>query len=383
MRHPEFSSPSVPQVTPRPLALARETAARQKPSTPILYFCEATLRDNAQRFRAALPSVTAHYAIKANPHPRVLSVLAEEDINFEIASQAELELLINQGVDTSQVFFSNPIKSPAHLRFATQHGVEWYVVDSVAEVQKIASIVPAAKLYLRLSTSNAGAVLPLADKFGSDLDDSHAIIQACLDHHMQLAGVSFHVGSQCLDANSWRNAINDAQICFSYMRGKGFNPELLNLGGGYPTEINSCVSSIESIGAAIEDELKKLDPSIKVIAEPGRFMVASAGWLSTQVVGTAVRRGHHWLYLDTGFYGGLMELTDHYALPIHSEREGPFRPWTIAGPTCDSIDTLSQACNLPENLQADDRLFIGHLGAYCYACTTEFNGFPAPSIQFV
>lgn len=385
MRHPHSSRPStlMTQTTLTPLELAKSHAKSLSSETPVLFFSEHELQMNARRFKAAMPRVQAHYAVKANPHPRVLSLLATEGIGFEIASAAELQLLLDQGSDPAQAYYSNPIKSTAHLKFAAEHGVRWYVVDSVAEAEKIARIVPTAKLYLRIATSNAGAVLPLAGKFGCNPEEALSVMKTCQDLKMDLAGVSFHVGSQCIEAHSWRTAIADARACFTQMRTFGFTPELLNLGGGYPTPIDDSVPSIESLGAAIEAELADLPSEIHVIAEPGRNLVASAGWMSTQVVGTAIRDQQHWLYLDTGYYAGLMELADHYVLPIDCERNGAEQSWTIAGPTCDSIDTLSRARPLPRDLQADDILFIGHLGAYCHCCTTEFNGFPAPKIMFI
>ncbi|MGB0864886.1 MAG: type III PLP-dependent enzyme [Granulosicoccaceae bacterium] len=385
MRHPNYSQPNFPKPvqTSTPQQLAQQQLAMRGHAEPMLCMSESELISNARRFKAAMPRVQAHYAVKANPHPRVLQLLAQEGIGFEIASAHELKLLRDQGIAPSSLYYSNPIKSRDHIRQAAHQGVQWFVVDSVAEVQKLAEIHPAAKLYLRIATSNAGAVLPLAGKFGCTDGEVDEVMQACKDYHMQLAGVSFHVGSQCLQAQSWRDAITDALQCFEKMRTLGFKPELLNLGGGYPTPLNDSVPSIESLGAQIESVLADVPSHIKVIAEPGRNLVASAGCLCTRVVGTAVRQQQPWLYLDTGYYNGLMELADHYALPIHCANKGNEQMWTIAGPTCDSIDTLSRRRALPANLQADDELFIGHTGAYCHACTTQFNGFPEPQIVFV
>lgn len=369
--------------TPSVLQHARAQVKRLQPDRPLLFFSESELRRNSRAFIAAMPRVHPHFAVKANPHPRVLAALADEGTGFEIASKAELELLLRLGIPAEQLYYSNPIKAPTHVRFAAEQGVRWFVVDSVAEVQKIAAIAPAAKLYLRITTSNAGAVLPLAHKFGCNEIERLQIMQACSDLNLTLAGVSFHVGSQCIEAQSWRTAIDDAKTCFVEMQAHGFKPELLNIGGGYPTAINDQVPSIEHIASLINAALADIEPTVKVIAEPGRHLVASAGCLSTQVVGTAKRGDSDWLYLDTGYYGGLMELADHYALPISTDRKGALKRWTVAGPTCDSIDVCCQARQLPAELQTGDRLFIGHLGAYCYSCTTDFNGFPPPELYFV
>lgn len=361
--------------------LARQHLAEHGYDGPTLHISTEQLARNARRFIAALPGVQPHFAVKANPHPQVLQTLAREGVGFEIASRAELEALLALGADPAELYYSNPIKASDHIARARDAGVRWLVVDSVAEVEKIAAIHPDAALYLRLATSNAGAVWPLAGKFGATGTEIEAILRRCGELQLDLGGVSFHVGSQCLTAQSWVEAIGQARALMARMAQRGFRPRLLNLGGGYPTDIDDAVPGIESIGAAIAAALDELPAGVHVIAEPGRNLVASAGCLSTRVVGTALRAGQPWLYLDCGYYNGLMELADRYPLPIHAPRGGEQRLWTLAGPTCDSIDTLSRQRALPSDLRADDILHIGHTGAYCHGCTTRFNGFDEPAVR--
>src|SRR6188472_316325 len=124
-------------------------AAKQKYSRPFLIVDTAIVRGKARRFRAAMPRVRPHYAVKANPDRRVLKVLVQEGAGFEIASTAELDLLLGLGVPAAEVFFSNPMKSRDSIAYAASKGVEWYVTDSVDELRRIHSVKPDAKQYLR------------------------------------------------------------------------------------------------------------------------------------------------------------------------------------------------------------------------------------------
>src|SRR5687768_6845390 len=203
-------------------------------SKPFLLVDSDIIRDKARRFKAAMPRVHPHYAVKANPDHRVLKTLIEEGAGFEIASIAELDLLLKLGVPAAEIFYSNPMKSRAYLEYAAAKGVEWYVLDSVEELRKIVSVKPDAKMYLRIDTPNIGSDWPLAGKFGTHLADINEIIQESARLNADLAGVTFHVGSQCRNPQNWRVGIERAKKVFADMQLAGLNPRLLNIGGGYP-----------------------------------------------------------------------------------------------------------------------------------------------------
>src|ERR1700682_4380051 len=142
-------------------------AARQKYNRPFLIVDTAIVRGKARRFRAAMPRVRPHYAVKANPDRRVLKVLIQEGCGFEIASIAELDLLLSLGVPAAEIFYSNPMKSRDSIAYAAARGVEWFVVDSVDELHRVFEIKPGAKQYLRIATPNIGSDWPLSGKFGA------------------------------------------------------------------------------------------------------------------------------------------------------------------------------------------------------------------------
>src|SRR5256885_3202908 len=151
-------------------------AARQKYHRPFLIVDTAIVRAKARRFRAAMPRVRPHYAVKANPDRRVLKALAQEGCGFEIASTAELDLLLSLGVPAEEIFFSNPVKSRDAIAYAAAKGVQWFVVDSADELRKVFEVKADAKLYLRIAAPNIGSDWPLSGKFGAGVADAREIV---------------------------------------------------------------------------------------------------------------------------------------------------------------------------------------------------------------
>lgn len=349
-------------------------------SKPFLLLDSKIVRDKARRFKAAMPRVYPHYAVKANPDPRVLKTLIQENVNFEIASVSELDLLISLGVPAKEIYYSNPMKSRAYLEYAASKGVEWYVLDSIEELRKIVSIKPDAKMYLRIDTPNVGSDWPLAGKFGTHLSDINEIIAEAVKLKADLAGVTFHVGSQCRNPLNWQVGIERAKKIFIRMRRVGLNPRLLNIGGGYPVRYVKPIPSIEVIGEIVNTSIADLPEGIRIMAEPGRYLVSDSAYFICRVVGTATRRGKRWMYWDAGMFGGVIEITEGLRYEILTDRKGRNIPWTIAGPTCDSVDILMRDEMLPDDIQEGDFIYIPNAGAYTTAYASNFNGFPLPDV---
>lgn len=351
--------------------------------TPFLLMDTELIRVKARRFKASMPRVHPHYAVKANPHPEVLKVLIEEQCSFEIASIAELELLRSLDVPAPQIFYSNPIKSREYLEIAAKTGVEWYVVDSVDELHKIISVKPDAKLYVRVETQNLGSDWPLTGKFGATLPECKSIIADAVELKADLAGVTFHVGSQCRNVDNWHVGIDNAKMVFDLMQEAGLTPRLLNIGGGYPVRHVKPIPSIEKIGERVNLAIADLPDSVRVIAEPGRYLVSDCAYLICRVVGTATRTGTRWIYLDGGVFGGLMETLEGFQYEVYTDRDSTEIPCTVAGPTCDSLDVMMRDEMLPEDLKEGDYVYIPNAGAYTTAYASTFNGFPLPEVVVI
>src|SRR5260370_3247469 len=203
---------------------------------PFLLIDSAIVREKTRRCTAAMPRVRPHYAVKANADPRVLKLMLEESAGFEVASIAELDLLLELGVSAADVFYSNPVKSRDQIAYAASKGVQWYVIDSVEELRKIQSITADARLYLRVDTPNIGSDWPLAGKFCAHASEVLDIVVTSARRTVHRAGVAFHVGSQCRNPENWRVGIEKSPAGFDQMVKTSLNPRLLNLCGGCPAE---------------------------------------------------------------------------------------------------------------------------------------------------
>ena len=357
-----------------------QAALKKGYSKPFLLVDTNIVRNKARRFKTAMPKVQPHYAVKANPDPRVLRTMIEEGVGFEIASISELDLLLSLGVPAAEIYYSNPMKSRAYLEYAASRGVEWYVLDSVEELRKIVSVKPDAKMYLRIDTPNIGSDWPLAGKFGTHIAEIEGIVNEAAKLKADLAGVTFHVGSQCRNPQNWRVGIERAKKVFADMREVGLTPRLLNIGGGYPVRHVKPIPSIEIIAEVVNAAIADLPGDIRVMAEPGRYLVSDAAYFVCRVVGTATRNGKRWMYWDAGVFGGVIEVTEGLRYEILSDRTGQNIPWSIAGPTCDSVDILMRDEMLPEDIEEGDFIYIPNAGAYTTAYASNFNGFPLPDV---
>jgi ornithine decarboxylase len=356
-------------------------AASQKYSRPFLIVDTAIVRTKARRFRAAMPRVRPHYAVKANPDRRVLKVLAQEGCGFEIASTTELDLLLGLGIPAAEIFFSNPVKAREAIAYAAGKGVEWFVIDSPDELRKVHEIKPDAKLYLRIAAPNIGSDWPLSGKFGAGPAEAREIVAAAAKRGADLAGITFHVGSQCRNPENWRVALEKARGLFDVMSKAGLKPRLLNIGGGYPVRHVKPIPSIEMIGQVVNEGLKAFPDDVQVIAEPGRYLVSDAGYFVCRVLATATRSGKRWMHWDAGMFGGIIETTEGLKYKIRTDRSGPDVAWTVGGPTCDSVDIVMRDEPLPSDLQEGDFVYIRNAGAYTTAYASQFNGFPLPEVR--
>jgi ornithine decarboxylase len=328
-----------------------------------------------------MPRVRPHYAVKANPDRRVLKALVQEGAGFEIASTTELDLLLSLGVPAAEVIFSNPMRSREADAYAAAKGVRWFVVDSVDELRRMHGVDPMARLYLRIATPNIGSDWPLSGKFGAGAGETREIIALAAKLGADLAGVTFHAGSQCRNPENWRVGIEKARTVYDAMTKAGLKPRLLDIGGGFPVRHVKPIPSIEVIGEVVNEALKAFPEDVQVVAEPGRYLVSDAGYFVCRVLGTATRGGKRWMHWDAGLFGGVIETTEGLKYKIRTDRSGPDLAWNVAGPTCDSVDVVMREEPLPSDLQEGDFIYLRNAGAYTTAYASEFNGFPLPEVR--
>jgi len=359
--------------------------ATRRPAGPCLVVDLDVVADNFNAFEKALPNSKIYYAVKANPAPEILRLLAGLGSSFDTASVAEIEMAMDAGATADRISFGNTIKKERDIARAHELGIDLFAVDCVEEVEKIARAAPGSRVFCRVLTDGEGAEWPLSRKFGCVPAMAVDVLRHA--HALGLAayGVSFHVGSQQTDLAAWDRALGDAKGVFATLAGEGIVLKMVNMGGGFPTRYLKDVPTAQAYGQAIFQALSKHfgNRMPETIIEPGRGMVGNAGTIKSEVVLISKKSANdnvRWVYLDIGKFGGLAETMDEaIRYPIVTARDDDEKaPCVLAGPTCDSADVMYEKTPypLPLSLTIGDDVLVEGTGAYTtpYA-SVAFNGF--------
>jgi ornithine decarboxylase len=364
----------------------REFLRSRTEDGPVLVVDLDVVRDNYNTFAKALPDSRVFYAVKANPAPEVLSLLASLGSCFDTASVAEIEMALAAGASADRISYGNTIKKERDIARAFALGVRLFAVDCKPEVEKVARAAPGSKVFCRILCDGAGAEWPLSRKFGCEPAMAADVLEHAHRQGLEAYGISFHVGSQQRNQHAWDRALAQAAAVFKECGERGINLSMVNLGGGFPTKYLKNVPTVRTYGSAIFRALRKHfgNRIPETIIEPGRGMVGNAGVIETEVVLVSKKSEEEdvrWVYLDIGKFGGLAETMDEaIRYPIRTPRDGgEMAPCILAGPTCDSADVLyeKQPYPLPVSLEIGDKLLIEGTGAYTSTYSSvAFNGFP-------
>ena len=359
----------------RGINLNRVGDLQQTVRPPFMLLRTGVVRENLRRLRQALPRAEVYYAVKANNHPAIIDVLRSEECRFDISSARELQEVIGHGVTAEETIHTNPIKSLPEFDAAVESGVRIFVADNISELDKFARFGKSAGLLIRFKTDQGGSVVNPSYKFGAAIEDIEPMLDRAIALGLSFKGFCFHVGSQCTEVGKYTAAIATARTLIEIARRKGLTTDILDIGGGFPIEYAGDVPSIETIGREVSDALDRdIDPAIRVICEPGRYICGEAATLFASVIGKAVREGTPWYYLDDGLYGSFSgRLFDQCVYQILTNRNTRWENAVLAGPTCDSFDVIYKECLLPP-LEIGDILMFPAMGAYCSVSATDFNG---------
>ena len=351
---------------------ARELATQH--GTPLLAIDCHELADRYRALQQALPGVDFFYAVKAFPNSTVVKVLNSLGAGFDIASAGELKLMREQHISPRRCIHTHPIKKDREIRAALRFGCTTFVVDNLAELEKFVPYRNRVGLLLRVSYRNPDAVVDLSKKFGCDLRNAPMLLARARELGIRVKGLSFHVGSQSATATAQAQAVRACGELIRDEAGKGTALSILDIGGGFPVDYRGGIGNIESFVAPLKVALAELPAGVEVIAEPGRYLVASAVTGLFSVVGKAHRGEQTWYYLDDGVYGSFSGIVyDHAHYPLRPLVESEtLQSCVVAGPTCDSIDVIAEDARLPE-LNVGDVLIGEMMGAYTAASATEFN----------
>lgn len=362
--------------------------------TPLFVIDHDQLRKNYAQFKKHLPRVQAYYAVKANSDPEIVRTLYKAGASFDVASMAEFRLVYEnikalpakerQAFIWDKIIYANPIKDIATLEELNPYK-PLVTYDNHAEVLKLKKYAPNAGLILRIRVPNTGAVVELSSKFGASGGEAVDLIKAAYDQGLKVEGLSFHVGSQSTNFSNYVAALNLSANIFEEAHARGY-PEckILDIGGGFPAPYDKHVKPLSELAKTVNAEIKRLFPKdMEILAEPGRCLVATAATAIAGVIGKAVRDGKQCYYINDGVYHTFSGVIfDHIQYHFKSFKKGPTQVCSVFGPTCDALDTISLAEELPD-MELGDFVYSENVGAYTHASSTYFNGFPPAKVIHV
>jgi len=352
---------------------------------PTLVLDTEIVAENYRALKAGLGEADIHYAVKANPAREIVSRLIGLGSHFDAASRGEIELCLSLGARPETISFGNTVKRASDIAFAWAAGVTLFAADAEEELEKIAEHAPGADVYIRLIVETSEADWPLSRKFGCDRDMALRLLDRATALGLTPVGFSFHVGSQTKRANMWAVTLDEMAWIWDAARSAGHELSLLNIGGGFPAFYGESVDAPTAYATRVMELVRARFGAVeRIMAEPGRGLVAEAGVIACEVMlvsRKSDRDMHRWVYLDIGKFSGLAETIDEairyqFATPRDGDAMGPC---IMAGPSCDSADVLyeKRPVMLPVSLEAGDRVLIRNTGAYTSSYSSVgFNGFP-------
>ena len=403
--------------------------AKHHQERSIYQFDTDRLLNNLQLWADQFPGIQPYYAVKCNNHPKLIQILYQHHFAFDCASQNELQLVQSVGVQIGghqpsfrgvmtesipAVVYANPFKFPTHLQFAEQHGVKMMTADCPEELDKIKRYCPSARVLLRIAVDDSHSICQFNSKFGMVPTEVNlkAFLTRAQDLQVSVVGVSFHVGSGCLSAESYLDALRKCRYVFDFAKETvGLDLNIIDLGGGF-MQGEPLLSTVSHV---ISQQLKQLfnwtpkSHHLYVMAEPGRFMATNVFDLYVQVIGKNSTLGASnerlgasnerlgasdgrkdvciKYYINNSVYGAFNCKIFDYAVfnyQLYHADGSPITstiaiPCTVFGSTCDSIDKILEHISLPEMIVGDYMCFK-NMGAYTYSASCTFNGIPLADV---
>ena len=343
------------------------------------------MRAKYRALEAGLGDATIHYAVKANPAPEVVAAVAALGGHFDAASRGEIDLCLSLGIPASRIAFGNTIKRASDIAHAHAVGVEQFAADAEEELYKIARHAPGARVIVRMLVDASEADWPLSRKFGCSRREALRLMDLGRYLGLDVAGISFHAGSQLREPRMWGMALDAAHGLWTEAAEAGHALRILNIGGGFPAFYGDPLPVTEDYAAEVMSMVRhRFGTGIHVMAEPGRGLVAEAGVIVAEVLLVARKDEDdlaRWVFLDIGKFSGLAETIDEAIRYQFETRHGDADTGAciLAGPSCNSADVLyeKRPVQLPLALEAGDKVRILCTGAYTTTYSSVgFNGFP-------
>ena len=340
-----------------------------------------------------LPDVKPYYAVKCNPNPVLLDVLASLGCNFDCASENEIKTIIEITKDPTRIIFANPCKMSSQIRYARANDVDLMTFDCEEELYKIKLYHPYAKLILRLAVDDSKSKCKFNKKFGCPLSQVEELLRIVKTLKLDVVGFSFHVGSGCSSADNFYDALHDCRKATDIAKELGIVINTIDIGGGFPgLDLNV---KFEDIAKKVNDGMTDFfgteieTKSIQFISEPGRYFAEKTHTLVMNIIGKKVVKSADdktfVYYLNDGIYGSFNCIYFDHSKPTvlpFNERDGQLHKSRLFGPTCDSIDLIAEEIMLPE-LAIGEWVYVENFGAYTVAASSGFNGFRTSICKYI
>lgn len=344
--------------------------------TPLMVVSRNQVKSNYDLLIKHIPGIKVHYAVKSNPDKYILQQLIESGSRFDVASDGEIELLAELGVESDRIVYANPVKTWSGLNVAKKIGVRKMTFDSDVEVEKMAAIIPGAQVLVRVRVDNPKALVDLNSKFGCYPEEALFLMRRARKLGLDVIGICFHVGSQTLNVDPYIQGIATCKRLCDVAALDGFNIRVLDIGGGFPVPMSGIDCDVIRMFDRINAALNEKFPDAEIWCEPGRYICGTAVNLLTSVIANIVKNDKLWYFLDEGLYGSFSaKMFDHWEFSfLANTTERPEVNATFAGPSCDSIDVILKDVKTPR-LEMNDVLLFPITGAYTSASASSFNGF--------
>ncbi len=358
-----------------------------KPEDPVYCIRPKSIKKSVEFFKNNFPGRVL-YAVKTNPSEKIIKMIINNGIqNFDVASINEIKLVrkINNNV---KIYFMHTVKSRESIKDAYfNYNVRDFALDTKEELLKILESTNNAKdlnLYVRVAISNEHAEIDLSRKFGALSSEALGLLRLSKEHGKKV-GLSFHVGSQCMDKISFTKGISEIG---NIIKKTKILPDIINIGGGFPSIYPDLIPEpLENYLNEIKESLKnlKLEKMPEIFCEPGRAIVAESGSTIVKIILKKKQK----LYINDGTYGSLFDAgVPNFVLPTKMITNGrivskKLTAFNFYGPTCDSLDYMKGPFLLPNNIKEGDYIELGQLGAYGTTFRTKFNGFYSDTIYQV
>jgi len=356
----------------------RRIAELFKTQKPFFKICSKPIEHQINLWKTHLPSIQPHYAIKCNNDPKLINLLAKNDINFDCASYGEIKQILGLGINANRIIYANPYKNITDIEYAIKQDIPLTVVDSVEELEKLKN--KDIETLIRVKVNDKDSLMPFSSKFGSTYEETIDILKLAKKFNKNISGFSFHVGSGCYNPSQYFDAVNMVYDIINQTKELNHKYKIVDIGGGFSGESDETfIEQANMINKGLK--LFNIDKyyGMKFISEPGRFFMTKSHVLYVPIIGKKRTNGKIHYIVDESLYSSFSNITYDLAKPnlklLINEKIDTSKLYdsVIFGRTCDSADKIMEM-KIPE-LDVGEYFEIKNMGAYTTVSSTNFNGF--------